>query len=239
MRPGPVVVAVVAIVLAAMCARMGIWQLSRWSEKRHLADAYRAALAAPPVPLPASPGAWGGVGARRVIARGTYDARWQVTLCDRWRGDSAAVELLTPMRLRGGALVLVDRGGLPSTDGIHARLQDYGESGEVQITGLLERLPEHAKGAAWERLPDEAAVVWSVRALGLDSLTAHAPMTFAPWLLRALPDPSAPPLPERLTPEPPQSLGHLSYAVQWFLFAAAFLAGWLFVLRRERGAKGA
>ena len=52
MKPGAVFVAVVAVVLAVVCARMGLWQLSRYNEKLALGRHYREALAAPPVALP-------------------------------------------------------------------------------------------------------------------------------------------------------------------------------------------
>jgi surfeit locus 1 family protein len=227
------VVAAVAIVLAALCARMGLWQLSRYHEKLVLARHYREALAAPPVALPAAPEAWEGVRSRRVLVRGRFDERWQLLLSDRWRGDSSGVEVFTPVRLEGGAIALVDRGGLPSADGIHPAPGAWTGGGEHEWLALLEPLSPHVNTLAWERLrSDSAGTVWSARSLGADSLAAHTPFALAAWVLRALPDSMAPALPMRALPEPPNATMHLSYAVQWFLFALAFLAGWWFVLRR-------
>jgi surfeit locus 1 family protein len=235
MKPRALIVAAAAIVLAALCARMGLWQLSRYNEKLALGRHYREALAAPPVALPAAPEAWESVRSRRVLVRGEFDARWQLLLSDRWRGDSAGVEVFTPARLEGGAIVLVDRGGLPSADGIHAAPGALSETGEREWIALLEPLPPHVNTLAWERLhADSAGTLWSARALGADSLAAHAPFALAPWVLRALPNAGAPALPARALPEPPNATMHLSYAVQWFLFALAFLAGWWFVLRQRR-----
>ena len=234
MKARAFVVGAVAILLAAACVRMGLWQLSRWNEKRALARDLSAALAAPAVPLPSDPGAWPAARARRVIATGAFDPRWQLLLSDRWRGDSAGVELLSPARLAGGNVVLVDRGWLASNDGIHARLPAEAETGPQTWTALLEPLPPHAKTPAWERLPADSVRIYSARALGADSLRARSPYAIWPWVLRALPDPVAPALPSRERPEPPNAMMHLSYAVQWFLFATAFLAGWWFVLRRSR-----
>jgi surfeit locus 1 family protein len=234
MKPRALVVAVVAIVLAAMCARMGLWQLSRWNEKRDLARRYHDALIAPPVALPAALAAWDDVRGRRVLARGELDERWQLLLSDRWRGDSAGVEVFTPVRLEGGGIALLDRGGLPSADGIHAAPVAWSEPGMRTWVALLEPLPPHAKTPAWERLrADSAGTLWSARALGADSLAAHAAFALPAWVLRALPDTASPALPARALPEAPNATMHLSYAVQWFLFALAFLAGWWFVLRRQ------
>ena len=235
MKPGAVFVAVVAVVLAVVCARMGLWQLSRYNEKLALGRHYREALAAPPVALPPAPAAWQDVRARRVLVRGELDERWQVLLSDRWRGDSAGVEVFTPVRLAGGAIALLDRGGLPSADGIHAAPGALSAAGEREWDALLELLPAHVNTPAWERLrADSAGTLWSARTLGADSLAAHAPFAIAPWVLRALPDSAAPALPVRALPEPPNAMMHLSYAVQWFLFALAFLAGGWFVLSRPR-----
>lgn len=235
MNSRALIVAVVSIVLAALCVRAGLWQLSRYHEKRTLARHYREALAAPPVALPASAAAWEQVRERRVLVHGELDERWQLLLSDRWRGDSASVEVLTPLRLDGGAIVLLDRGGLPSSDGIHAVPVAWSEPGPRAWLALLEPLPPHARTPVWERLrADSTGTLWSARALGADSLAAHAPFALAAWVLRALPDSAAPALPARVLPEPPDAMMNLSYVVQWFLFALAFLAGWWFVLRRPR-----
>jgi surfeit locus 1 family protein len=237
MKPRAVIVAVVAIVLAAFCARAGLWQLSRYQDKRLLARHYREALAAPPVALPAAAAAWADVRDRRVLVRGELDERWQVLLSDRWRGDSAGVEVLTPLRLEGGAVVLLDRGGLPSVDGIHAAPVAWSEPGPRAWLALLEPLPPHARTPAWERLrADSTGTLWSARALGADSLAAHAPFALAPWVLRALPDSASAALPARSLPEPPDAMMNLSYVVQWSLFALAFLAGGWFVLRKPGAA---
>jgi surfeit locus 1 family protein len=233
MQPRALIVAVIAIVLAALCVRAGLWQLSRYDAKRALARSYREALAAPPVALPGPIAAWEDVRDRRVLVRGELDERWQVLLSDRWRGDSAGVEVLTPVRLESGVIALLDRGGLPSADGIHAAPADWSEPGPRAWIALLEPLPRHVHTPAWERLrADSAGTLWAARALCADSIAAHAPFALAPWVLRALPDSSAPALPARALPEAPNAMMHLSYAVQWFLFALAFLAGWWFVLRR-------
>jgi cytochrome oxidase assembly protein ShyY1 len=239
MNTRAVVVGVVSVVLSSMCLRAGLWQFSRYQEKRVLARHYREALAAPPVALPADPAAWEAVSERRVLATGELDGRWQILLSDRWRGDSAGVEVLTPLRLDGGAIVLLDRGGLPSADGIHPSAVAWAEPGVREWLALLEPLPPHARTAAWERLrADSAGTLWSARSLGADSLAAHAPFATAAWVLRALPDPAAPALPARSLPEPPDAIMNLSYVVQWFLFALAFLAGGWFVLRRPGVAAG-
>ena len=217
---------------------MGAWQLSRWSEKRALAGVLREALARPAVPLPADSGEWPAVHHRRVIVTGALDASWQVLLSDRWRGDSAGVEVITPVRLSSGEVALLDRGGLPSPDGIHATPGTWLEPGATAWTALLEPLPAHAKTSAWDLLRANSPTLYSARALGADSLAARAPFPIAPWVLRALPEPSAPALPARETPQPPDATMHLSYAVQWFLFALAFLAGGWFVLRRSRSPAG-
>jgi cytochrome oxidase assembly protein ShyY1 len=234
MNARAIVVGTVAVVLAAVCVRMSAWQLSRWQEKRALAAELGAALAAPTVPLPDEPARWASVRGRRVRATGEIDSTWVLLLSDRWRGDSAGVEVFSVVRLPGGAAVMLDRGWLPSDDGIHPRGAAPVAGCEREWTALLEPLPAHARAVAWERLGAGPPLVLSARSLALDSLAARAPIEPVSWVLRALPEPGAPGRPERAMPEPPDATMHLSYAVQWACFALAFLAGGWFVASRPR-----
>jgi surfeit locus 1 family protein len=237
MRPRAAIIAIVALVLASACVRLGLWQLGRWQEKRRANGALGAALAAPAAPLRGAADAAAGSAPRRVRARGAYDESWHLLVSDQWDGDSAGVELLTPLKLEGGGAVLVDRGWLPSSDGIRARPQERAEPGGREIEGLLEKPPAVRRPLPWERLSgDDGPALWSARALELDSARARLPYPLADRVLLALPGPSAPALPRRRPPEPADSGMHLGYAVQWALFALAFLAGGTLVLVRERAA---
>ena len=64
------------------------------------------------------------------------------------------------------------------------------------------------------------------------------PYALASFSIRALPAPGAAPrYPHPIEPETPGNGPHLSYAIQWFFFAALFLAGIVLVARGPRPAR--
>ena len=74
-----------------------------------------------------------------------------------------------------------------------------------------------------------------VRRIDLDQLSAQLPGDVAPVyldLIDAIPAPG----PNDPTPVPPPTLDegpHLSYAVQWMIFAVCVLIGWVLAIRRS------
>jgi surfeit locus 1 family protein len=237
MRARAVVVAIVALALAIVCVRLGLWQLSRWQGKRANGEALRAALAAPATPMTSAAASAASADVEHVRAAGHFDESWRLLVSDQWRGDSAGVELVSPLLLENGGAVLVDRGWLPSADGVDARVPALADSGPCRIEGLLEPPPRAGRASAWQRLPDAGAGRWAARWLEPDSARARLPYAIAPRVLVALADSLAPALPRRAAPEAPDPTMHLAYAVQWALFALAFLGGAALVLVRDRPAR--
>jgi surfeit locus 1 family protein len=227
-RARPLLIAVVMFAMAAVCVRMGLWQAERWRVRLDDVARRRAALAAPPLEWRGGPAPTG----RRLLVRGGWDEARQVLVSDRWRDDSAGVEVATPLLAKPGA-VIVDRGWLPSMDAIHADPFALAEPGERVVIGIAEPFP--AGAAPWESLPAPPGTrLWSARRLDRASLEARLPYALAPFVLRALPGDSAPAWPVRERPALPDPVMHLSYAVQWTLFALGFAGGAVLVLVRER-----
>src|SRR5207247_263910 len=109
---------VVALLVAAICVRLGVWQLDRLHERRQRNALLLAARARPPLEIDGSLPA-DSARDRRLVARGVYDYAHERL----WHGRSyegvPGVDLVTPLRLAGGAAVLVDRGWAPSPDAFH------------------------------------------------------------------------------------------------------------------------
>ena len=185
---------------AALFLRLGVWQLHRLNERRAANAEIRRLLAEPLVRL--APDARMDAGAlecllwRRIEAEGRFDAGREVVVRGRtWQG-SPGVGLLTPLDLAAGGVVWVDRGWVPSPDAEHVDAGLYAEPGRVRVRGFLR-----------PATPGEDA------------------RAGPPAVLERLPDPGSPrpPVPRG---EPELSDGpHLSYAVQWFAFAAIALGG--------------
>jgi surfeit locus 1 family protein len=202
-----------ALVVAAGCVRLGFWQLDRLHQRRARNAAVVAARQLPPLDL--------GRGVtldaardRHLHARGPYDYPHQLL----WHGRSyegiPGVDLLTPLRLPDGGVVLVDRGWAPSPDAYHVDQGAYREADSAEVWGV-------------------GLVPWARSDADLAKLAAALPYPILPFLLQALPP--TPPTPSaggaapralalppglRRWPAPELSDGpHLSYAIQWFSFA--------------------
>ena len=221
---------------ALICVRLGFWQLARRTEKRALNDRMAAVLAEPPLrfitygrdPLE--------LRGHRVGTSGQYDETHQVLLSGMDHEGEPGVHVLTPLKLPLGGAVLVDRGWLPAPDGVTARPQDCPEHGTVWVEGVAETLTAGVATPAWRAIERDSITIWSAHALGLDSVRTHFPYPVAGFTLLQLPATSLPSRPLRSAPEPMGTTMHLSYAIQWFLFAAAFVAGALFTLSRAESA---
>jgi len=213
-----------ALLIAAVCVRLGFWQLDRLHQRRGHNAAVAAARARPELAIrgwPALP--TDSLVDRRLRAEGVYDyARERL-----WHGRSyegiPGVDFVTPLRLADGSAVLVDRGWAPSPDGYHVDQPAYREGDSAEVVGL---------GMAAPRGRGD---------VDLMALWDSVPYRLLPVVLQQLPPSTALHRPARSSsasvtrwPLPELSDGpHLSYVVQWFSFAVIIVVGSL-VLRRQR-----
>jgi len=207
-----------ALLIAAACVRLGVWQLDRLRQRRARNVQVLATRSRPLIPVAGSLST-DSARDRRLFARGAYDyARERL-----WHGRSyegvPGVDLVTPLRLPDGTVVLVDRGWAPSPDGYHVDQGAYREGDSAEVLGI---------GVTAPRAPgdvDPAAL--------RDSL----PYALLPFVIQELPSsPTSPNLHQRPVrwPAPELSDGpHLSYAIQWFSFAVIIVVG-SFALAKKR-----
>jgi surfeit locus 1 family protein len=228
--------------VVAACVRLGFWQLDRLEGRRLRNERLAERMALPPIELAAPPPDTAGWLYRRVIVHGRYDDERSVVLPARFLRGVLGLHVVTPLLLApGGQAVLVNRGWLPSADGIHVDPAAFLEPGPVSFEGLVLPFfgPESSLGQP--RAGDSSAPSAEQRDFSRVWFTIDEPALRAqfPYLLgrvhiQALPsgDPAAGP--QRL-PAPSLSEGpHLSYAIQWFSFAAIALIGWAALVRRSR-----
>jgi surfeit locus 1 family protein len=104
--------------------------------------------------------------------------------------------------------------------------------------GLAERMRAGVGGQPIRRLPGDSTALYSTRWLDLDSLRTRLPYALAPFAIRQLPGPGVPAEPVRRAPEPLNEFTHVSYAIQWFLFAAILLVGTAVLARSRRSPRG-
>ncbi|HEU4355470.1 MAG TPA: SURF1 family protein [Actinomycetota bacterium] len=228
---------VVALVVAATCIRLGIWQLDRLEQRRALNERIRTGLAARPVPFETVPGTRDQA-YRSVVATGTYNPEKEVLWYGRALDGQPGHHVLTPLVVgaeqTGGreVAILVDRGWVPAELGTPPVEQAAPPAGPVTVSGFLipsgdgedvviDRDP--AGRPLTVRLPDPAALT---DAVGYDL-----------WpLAMQLQEQSPGQTGELPITVPPPELDegpHESYAVQWFIFATIALVGFAILARRE------
>jgi surfeit locus 1 family protein len=234
MRVRTVIGLLAALILAALCVRLGFWQLSRREEKRSLNRAQRAAAALPAIRAGAEPPPLDSVEGRRASFEGHFDSTRHVLLAGRSRSGVPGVLVVTPLLLQGESAVLVDRGWLPAPDAATARPQDFPEPGRLQVVGAVEALGRGRGGPPLRMREQDGVTLLSARWLDHDTLAARLPYALAPYVVHQLPGPGVPPRPARAEPRPRDEAMHLGYAIQWFSFAAILLGGAVALSRKRR-----
>lgn len=229
---GRLVAAVLALALAAVCVRLGVWQLDRLEQRRERNAALEEAARLAPLLLDRA--AVEAVAAdpeaylyRRVRASGRYLAQSEVVLRGRAHDGQPGVHLVTPLGIPGSPrAVLVDRGWAPSPDAATVDAAPLAEPGPREVSGVLLPIPD----AGSDPLPVRGRNgAFSVRRLDVEALAERAGRPLVPLLLQQLPDSAASPLVRAPLP-PPDEGPHLGYAIQWFSFALIAVAGALYVL---------
>ena len=224
------------LLAAAGFARLGVWQLSRLQERRASNRIALAALAAPVVVLTGKTlSTADSLVGRRVSARGRYDDAHEVVLRGGALLGNPGVYVVTPLRIAGSdTAILVERGFVPAPDAVTADVRSLAEPGEVTVTGIARRV-ESANGEPLER---GGRTTWA--RIDIGALRERVSYPVLSMAIRQIPDSSLPRFPRRIDPPPMDEGPHLSYAIQWFLFAALAAAfAFLVIGRRQSSGRGA
>lgn len=241
-RKGAVLAGLLVLVVAAVCVRLGFWQLDRLAQRQARNAHLEQALALPAISLGGGtlreierdPAAYLN---RRVHARGVYDPGGEVLLRGRTHQGQPGVHLVTPLRIADvDAAVLVNRGWAPAPDAATLDPAPLSEIGQRDVEGIIQLVPSPPEGGTPVEIETASGRVLTLRRLDLQALRARAAQRLAPIYIQQLPDPSPSdaPTPVRI-PLPELTEGpHLGYAVQWFSFAAIFVIGYAVVLLRRR-----
>ena len=234
------IVATIAVfIIAAVCIRLGLWQLDRRGQRSALNQVIAERLEAAPVTLEGMPLDTTGLTYRRAVVRGHLEGSRSIVLGGRSHRGRPGAHVLTPVLVSGGA-VLANRGWLPAPDAATVDPTAMDAAGEARLEGVLLPFPRVDSD---EPPPDDFQETW----FRLDGrrVRAQYPYPIAPLYLQLTDPPAvegtlpprteAKPLPAGLPELEPGP--HLSYAVQWFSFAAIFVIGWaaLLLARRRRG----
>ncbi|HET7144584.1 MAG TPA: SURF1 family protein [Anaerolineales bacterium] len=222
---------------AAVCIRLGIWQLDRLDQRRAFNSQVESMRAAElldlnqNIPADISSMEW-----RAVAVVGEYDFKNQVALRNQYNGAQYGYHLITPLLFNGGA-VLVDRGWIPADgNSAPADWSKYDEPGQVTVTGQIrlgQDKPSFGGVADAEIGLDNARLdVWNN--LNVARISEQSPYPLLSVYVQPNPDEnnSGPPIKSQpiveLTEGP-----HFGYALQWFAFATILFIGYPFYLRKQ------
>jgi cytochrome oxidase assembly protein ShyY1 len=161
-----------------------------------------------------------------VSATGTYLTDQQVLVVNVSQDGAAGVDPVVPLQLADGRLLIVNRGFVAN-----GTTPPPAPAGEVTVVGRLR--PSQKRGTGSLSDPAEG-VLDEIQRVDLDRLQQQLGAPVLPMYIDLLE--STPAEPAEITPvaAPDLSEGpHLSYAVQWAIFALAAIVGWVLAVRRS------
>lgn len=236
LRPTWIAFHLLVVGAVVVMINLGFWQLRRLDDRREANAVLVERVDAEPVPIAAllDDPAFDPATAenRRVVATGTYLSD-QIVLFNRSQDGRAVDNVLTPLVLDDGRIVVVNRGAIP----VEATPPEPPAVG-VELLGRLRRSETRTRGG----LTDSSdGPVTQVRRVDLDLLTPQLGGDVAPMFVELVASEPA------VTPSDPTPLAtpvlsegnHLSYAFQWFIFAGCVVVGWGLAIRRSIAARAA
>ena len=221
----------VALLVAATCVALGRWQLHRMGDRHERNDLLERNLDGPPVPPQELVRV--GRGPRdqdqyaRIRATGRYDVGHQLLVRTRPLDGQVGYYVLTPLVTQQGPAVLMVRGWVQ--DGPTAEsLPDVPAppAGTVTVTARLRP----------SELPSTTGTPpkGQVTRIDVSQIAGSLPYrVYGGYGEVTTEQPERRNTPTRLPPPEPSEGPHLAYAVQWFLFAAMALGGYVILARRE------
>jgi surfeit locus 1 family protein len=222
------------VLLVAGCASLGLWQWNKYAAKTALQAELdrrsRDALIAMPHRLASADF----LRYRHVELSGEFDASRQILIDNRVdpATERAGYHVVTPLKLAGSDMhVLINRGWVPAAADHRVLPQVAPPAGPVTLTGIAVVPPAKFFTLGPEAAPHGGSQpVW--QNLDLPRYAAGAPWPLQPVVVEL--DAAAPHGYARHWPRPDERADkHLSYALQWFGFAASSIGIWLYFLLRR------
>ena len=249
-----VILTLVFAMLIPVMYLLGMWQFHRYQQTNRSDATTAQNLAASPVPIEqlSHPGATVPYSEmyRHVTATGRFDVRGQFVVRNRMdsSGDITGFDVVTPLDLSDGEVVLVDRGWVNpnATDAVAYPSVPATPTGTVTVFGRLRpdetpaTLPIKIHSLAG--LPphqfmminsgEQSTALHQPVVAGYIEFVSSTPQMSAADSAEAIPGPTA----DAQTSDDLAVVGqgvHLPYAIQWWLFALMLPIGWWFLLRRD------
>jgi surfeit locus 1 family protein len=219
----------VVLLAVPLCLRLGIWQIERLHERRARNAAIEARIAAPPIQLDFQTPDLDALEYHRVVLEGHFEPEHELLLQNRSYKEQSGFHLVTPLLPEaGGRAVLIDRGWIPADDSLAVERARFQVEGDISIEGILRRSrPEPRWSFLADPIPEPGEpFILRWRVLNIERIEKQMPYRLLPFFIEQdVPLSVTSPQP---VPDPDIDLSdgpHLSYAIQWFSFAAIGLFG--------------
>ncbi|QWL28074.1 SURF1 family protein [Rathayibacter toxicus] len=222
-----------AVVFAVACVLLSRWQVARLDEAASLNRRVTANWNADPVPLDAllPPAAqWEeSVQYRPVTLTGVYDTEAQTLVRNRPVNGNPGFDVLVPLRLQDGSAFIVDRGWV-SVGSAH----DFPDAIPVPPQGTATVIARLKAGEG--RIEGRSAPDGQIATIQLDDLVQRVkePLRTSAYGLLVSESPAPLTAAPLAAPPPMADEGlHISYAIQWLLFAVMGFGGLGWAIRHE------
>jgi surfeit locus 1 family protein len=219
---------VIMLPIVVFSLGLGVWQMDRREWKRGILDLIAANQAAAPMPFDEL--VKGGDPLRREYGRvsvsGTFLHDKEFYLAARSLKDKVGMQVVTPLRLDDGTIILLDRGWIPSEKKDPAKRAEGQVAGKQQLIGIVRRAQIKRQFAPDN---DPAKNFWFHVDVPLMRQMAGGkpdPVLDSFFLeADAAPNPGGVPIGGQTRLDIPND--HLQYAITWFLIALAGIGVYL------------
>lgn len=243
LTPRFIVLHVLVLAVVVVLVRLGTWQLARHEEASQLVQAQEERFERAPAPVGEvlsglalqDTGRLAELEFRQVEATGTWRTAEEVLQRGRSLQGRSGFHVLTPLDLDGGDTVLVRRGWVPFDNDLLPPVTDAAPpEGTVTVQGYLERSIPQPTGPLAQRDPDEGELDIVFNA-DVGRLAGQLGGDVLPMLvhMEAQVPAQVGELPITVPRPAPDDGPHLSYAIQWFSFAAIGIGMYGLWLRRR------
>ena len=215
---------------------LGSWQVQRLFEKEATIADREARIAADPVELPApgatAPEALAPLEFRRAVAAGEFLHDQELFLAARTMRGNVGYQIVTPLRLRSGGTLLVNRGWVPEAQKDPAKRAEGQVAGQVTVDGAI-RLPGRQNWLQPDNEPQNNVWFWA----DLQAMADRAGIPAAelvPVFLEAGPAPNPGGIPIGGQTKVTLPNDHLQYAITWYILAVALAVIYVLYHRRPK-----
>ncbi|MCU1504927.1 MAG: hypothetical protein JWM12_4281 [Ilumatobacteraceae bacterium] len=229
LKPKWILFHLLVLALVLTMVNLAFWQIRRLHQRESFNNTVRTNASRPVAPIEdvLTPGTEpGAVEWRRVTVAGTYLPARELIVENRSQDGEAGRNVVDPLQLSNGSVLLVNRGFVPGTDPVPAA-----PAGQVTVIGQLRQSEVRGLGQ-----PSDASgvILTQIRRIDIPKLTPQLGAPVEPMYLQLLT--STPPegqYPANVAQPVLDEGPHLSYAIQWFIFSAAVIVGWVLAVRRS------